>query len=211
MVHGVEPTLPFNITLATFLIPDISKLLTTEELIAVRMRQLQKRKEDLAAIHDNVLRSRFESVRQFEKMHTTTICDFNFKPGALILVRNSSIETDLGCKTKPQYYGPMVVIRRTPNGSYCLTEMDGTISKLCYAAFRLVPYHAHSRTSILVTRLIEREDLVKIYLDEDPAEAIVEGDGGPGVEMEDSEAVQEVQGRVLRSGRRYGEGQAGRR
>ena len=89
--------------------------------------------------------------------------------------------------------------------------MDGAISKLHYAAFQLVPYHTCSRTSIPVTRLIKRKDLVKIYLDKDLAEEIVEGDGGPGVEMEDSEAVQEVQGQVLRSGRRYGEGQAGRR
>ena len=34
------------------------------------------------------------------------------------------------------------------------------------------------------------------------------GNGGLEVEMEDSEVVQEVQGRVLRSGQRYGENQA---
>ena len=110
MVNGVEPTLPFDITLATFLIPNISKSLTTEELIPVHARQLQKCEEDLAAICDNVLRSCFESVRQFEKTHATTIHNFDFMPGALVLVKNSSIETDLGRKTKPRYYSPMVVI-----------------------------------------------------------------------------------------------------
>ena len=192
MAHGVEPILPFDITLATFLVPDIAKPLSTSELLAIRARQLQKRDEDLAAIHDNVLKSRFESVRQFERMHEKSLRDFDFKPGALVLVRNSSIETDLGRKSKPRYLGPMVVVRRTPNGSYRLAELDGAVSKLRFAAFRLIPYHARSRSSIPVTRLVEREDLIQIYLDEDQAEE-------EGVEVE---AEQELESdRVLRSGR----------
>ena len=195
MAHGTEPTLPFDLTLATFLIPDIAKPLPTNELIAICARQLEKREEDLAAILSNVLRSRFESVHQFEKAHAATIKNHDFKPGTLVLVRNSSIETDLGHKTKPRYYGPMVVIHRTPNGSYHLAELDGTISKLRYAAFRLVPYHARSRSSIPVTRLIEREELIKIHLDEDQAEENAEG------EIDNVE-----EGRVLRSGRKTGRG-----
>jgi hypothetical protein len=35
MAHGVEPILPFDITLATFLIPNLVKPLTTNELIAM--------------------------------------------------------------------------------------------------------------------------------------------------------------------------------
>ena len=191
MAHGTKPTLPFDLTLATFLIPDIAKPLPTNELIAIRARQLEKREEDLVAILSNILQSRFESVHQFEKVHAATIKNHDFKPGTLVLVRNSSIETDLGRKTKPWYYGPMVVICRTPNGSYRLAELDGAISKLRYVAFRLVPYHAHSRSSIPVTRLIEREELIKIHLDEDQAEENAEG------EIDNVE-----EGRVLRSGRK---------
>jgi transposase InsO family protein len=171
MAHGVEPILPFNITLATFLVPNIAKPLSTDELISIRTRQLQKREDDLAAIHNNILHSRFSSVRQFERTFEKTITKHEFKPGALVLVRNSSIESDLGRKTKPRYFGPMVVIRRTPNGTYRLAELDGAVSKLRFAAFRIVPYHARSRTSVPVTRLIDREELTKIYLDEDNGKA----------------------------------------
>ena len=87
----------------------------------------------------------------------------------------------------------MVVIRRTPNGLYRLAELDSAISKLRYAAFRLVPYHARSRSSIPVTRLIEHEELIKIHLDEDQAEENAEG------EIDNVE-----EGRVLRSGRKTG-------
>ncbi len=89
-------------------------------LLAIRLRQLQKREVDLATIHTNVLNSRSKSVQQFEQAYEQSIKDFDFKPGALVLVRNSSIETDLGRKSKPCYLSPMVVIRRTPNGAYRL-------------------------------------------------------------------------------------------
>ncbi len=62
MAHGVEPILPFDITLAMFLVPDIAKPLSTSELLAICAHQLQKRNEDLAVIHNNVLKCHFESV-----------------------------------------------------------------------------------------------------------------------------------------------------
>ncbi len=66
MAHGVKPILPFDITLATFLIPNLVKPLTTDELITTCARQLEKRQEDLTTIHEHVLRSRFMSAQQFE-------------------------------------------------------------------------------------------------------------------------------------------------
>ena len=107
MAHGVEPILPFDITLATFLVPDLVKPLTTNELIATRARQLEKRQEDLAEIHDRILRSRFTSAQQFERQHAHTIRDFDFRPGTLVLVRNPGAELD---KVKPRYCGPMLVV-----------------------------------------------------------------------------------------------------
>ena len=56
----------------------------------------------------------------------------------------------------------MVVLRRTRNGAYRLAELDGAVSKRRYAAFRLVPYFARSRTSIPVTRVLDRDDLTEM-------------------------------------------------
>jgi hypothetical protein len=66
MVHSVEPVLPFDITLATFLVPNLTDKLSTVDLIATRTRQLLKRDNNLAAIHSNILKSCFESVYQFK-------------------------------------------------------------------------------------------------------------------------------------------------
>ena len=106
MAHGVEPTLPFDIIQATFLVPDLTQPLSTADLLATRARQLQKRPADLAAIHDRILASRHASIRQFEKHYTNTIHDFDFAPRALVLVCNTSLNMD---KMKPRYLGPMIV------------------------------------------------------------------------------------------------------
>jgi hypothetical protein len=65
----------------------------------------------------------------------------------------------------------MVVLRCTQNGSYRLAELDGTVSNLRFAAFRLVPYHARSRSSIPVTRLVDRDDLARVITDDDVVRA----------------------------------------
>ena len=59
--------------------------------------------------------------------------------GDLVLVRNNKIDMELDRKMKPQYIGPMVVIRQTIGGAYILAEADGTLSKL-----RLIPYNSRS-------------------------------------------------------------------
>jgi hypothetical protein len=187
MAHGVKPVLPFDITLATFLVPDVAQQLSTADLIAVRTRQLQRRESDLAAVHSNVLRSRFESVKQFERSFKRTIRDHDFQPSALVLMRNSAIETDLSRKSKPRYFGPMVVIRRSPGGAYRLAELDSAVSRLRYAVFHLVPYHARSSTAIQVTQLIGEGEQAQIEADVD-AKGADEHTGVSTAELADSES-----------------------
>ncbi|KIJ43124.1 hypothetical protein M422DRAFT_138632, partial [Sphaerobolus stellatus SS14] len=141
MAHGVHPVLPFDVVEATFLVPRIDTPLSTIDLIALRARQLEKRIEDLEEIKARVLKARYASIAQFEKDNANLIVDYDFKEGALVLVRNSAIDTDLSRKTKPRYLGPLVVIRRTQNKAYILAELDGALHKNPYAAFRLIPYY----------------------------------------------------------------------
>jgi hypothetical protein len=47
----------------------------------------------------------------------------------------------------------MIVIRCTKGGAYILAELDGSVSKLCYAAFCLFPYLPRNETKISVTSI----------------------------------------------------------
>jgi len=163
MVHSVEPILPFDLIQATFLVPNLTQPLSTEDLLAVHARQLQKRLVNLTSIHNHILASRHASVRQFEKQYANTIRDLDFTPGSLVLVRNTNLNID---KMKPRYLGPMVMLRRTRNGAYRLGELDGAISKLRYAAFRLIPYYARSRSFIPVTHIVDGDDLASLEFDD---------------------------------------------
>jgi hypothetical protein len=141
IAHGTKLLFPFDLAEATYLAPPLD-MMETMDLLMIWAWQLQKWKEDLEMVKERVLEACYVSVRHFLNKHQHTIRDFDFKPGALVLVRNSVIKMELNRKSKPRYLGLMVVVRRTERGAYVLTELDGTIVKTSYAAFWMVPYHA---------------------------------------------------------------------
>ena len=73
----------------------------------------------------------------------------------------------------------MVVIRWTFGRSYRLAELDGTVRKMNYAAFRLVPYFPRIHISVPLDRLIEPADSDDTVMTEH------NGDGTPVVVYED--------------------------
>ncbi len=65
----------------------------------------------------------------------------------------------------------MVIIRRMLGGSYILSELDGSLSALCFAAFHVIPYFARSCITILITRLLDiSEDKLQKMTTDDPAD-----------------------------------------
>ena len=106
MTHGIEPILPFDLALATYLVPNLTSPLSTVNLIATRARQLQTQDEDPAAIQEDIVKSRLAAARKFEQQFTNTIKTGQFTLGDLVLVRNSAVK-NTHQKMKPRYFGPM--------------------------------------------------------------------------------------------------------
>ena len=158
MAHGIHPLLPFDITEATYLAPTQDFGMSTEDLIALRARQLAKRPEEIEDMRKRVTDARQRNLEQFERRHQSRIVDFDFQPGSLVLVRNTRVEESLNRKTKPRYLGPVVVVRKTPGTSYVIAELDGTQSQLRIAGFRLIPYFPRTRTKIPIISGISDDD-----------------------------------------------------
>lgn len=140
LLYGVEPLLPFDLTEASFMIQSYKSGMTTAELLAARLQQLEKRPEDIAKAVSTLKKHRLQSKEQFEKRFATRLCQGSYGPGTLVLIRNTAIEKSLNRKTLPKYEGPYQVIRQRTGGAYLLAELDGTPRRQAIAAFRVVPY-----------------------------------------------------------------------
>ena len=175
LAYGVHPILPFDIVEATFLAPKQDFGISTEDLVALRARQLQKRPEDIQRMRDIVTETRLKYIRQFERQHRGRIINFDHQPGALVLIRNSLIEEALNRKTQARYYGPVVVVRKTKGNSYVIAELDGAQSQQHVAGFRLIPYLPQRATDFpLVSNIPEAEQAAT---DDDPADLDVDEEG----------------------------------
>ena len=164
-LHGYEPLLPFDVTYATFLLPPINGKLSDAELLAIQANQLARRDEDVAKITKRVLKARFSSVAEFETKHKHTIIDFDFEPGELVLVLNKKAEPEMGRKGKPRYFGPLMVARRLRNGNYRLAEVNGALSKLKYAAYRLISYYPRCQQALQITEILSEAELTEVAED----------------------------------------------
>lgn len=140
LLHGVDPVLPFDLAEASFLVDGFTRDLSSSELLALRIRQLEKRAGDIERAKATLVQLRYRSKEQFEKRFRTKLRTTDYAPGDLVLVRNSPIEQSHDRKSKPRFNGPYEVVRRTKGGSYVLQELDGSIWRQGVAAFRLYPY-----------------------------------------------------------------------
>ena len=145
---GTHPIIPLDLVEATWLRPPPDSFMSTEDYLADRAIALMKRPQDLARLRDAVLEARIKAARRFELKHMHTIRDFDFKPGNLVLRRNTAIEKSLNRKMRARYEGPLVVVARNRGGAYILCTLDGAVYDRPCAAFRLVPYFARRHIEI---------------------------------------------------------------
>lgn len=140
LLHGIQPVLPFDLIEASFLISGWKSNMPTSDLLALRIRQLEKKPEDIRQAALTLRKHRFASKEQFERRFKTRLTHDSYTPGTLVLVRNTAVEKSLNRKSKNRYNGPFEVVRRTQGGSYILKELDGAIGRQGIAAFRVIPY-----------------------------------------------------------------------
>lgn len=140
LLHATEPVLPLDLAEATFLVEDFKRGISTEELLVLRAQQIFKHPDNVQRASETLKKARFTSKAQFEKRFHKRLTRTKYKPGELVLVRNTAIEMSHDRKSKPRYLGPYEVHKETKGGNYKLKELDGTSLRYTYAAFRLLPY-----------------------------------------------------------------------
>ncbi len=152
-VTGAHPIIPLDIEEATWLVEYPDKIISTAELVGLRAKALAKHIQHIEEMRERVSAEKLAAVRRYERVHEATIENYDFQPGDLVLVRNTTVEKSLNTKMSPRYLGPMVVVRRTKGGSYLCCEMNGAMFRGKIAQFRVVPFEARKR--IKLSRKIE--------------------------------------------------------
>ena len=147
-VMGTHPLLPLDIVEANYLLPPPESLLSTTDLVARHAVALQKQQEDLARLRDWVHKTCNRAALQFERHHSHTIRDFDFKARDLVLIWNTAIKKALNWKMQPRYFEPMVVISCNRGGAYIICDLDGMLGHALIAAFRVVPYLAREKLEL---------------------------------------------------------------
>jgi hypothetical protein len=168
---GAHPVIPLDIEEATWMVEFPGTIISTAELVGLRAKALAKHVQHVEEMRERVSAEKLAAVRRYETIHEHTIKDFNFQPGDLVLVRNTTVEKSLNTKMAIRYLGPMVVVRRTKGGSYLCCEMNGAMFHGKIAQFRVVPYMARAHLD-LSEDILSRIDLSKEVLDD----LVAEGD-----------------------------------
>lgn len=144
LLYGVHPVLPLDLTEATFMVEGFEEGMSSADLLALRIRQLERHPEDIERAAKRLKEARLRSKAQFERRYHKKIRRKIYSRGDPVLIRNTMVEKELNRKTKPRYLGPFLVDRRTRGGSYVLKEMNGVFMRQGVAAFRLYPYLARN-------------------------------------------------------------------
>ena len=191
MVTGAHPILPLDIQEATWLVELPDRVLTTVELIAYRAQALAKHRQHVIDMRRRIDQGKREWLARYEKDNKSTIKDLDFKPGDLVLVRNTEIESSLDKKMKARYNGPMIVVSRSRGGSYVLAEMDGSVFQQKVGAFRVIPYFARQQLDLSegIQSIIDvtEDGLKKIESSSDGTEDPVKDFGFEGVNLRTSD------------------------
>lgn len=116
LLHGVHPVLFFDLVDATFLVEGFRAGLSSVELLVLRIRQLERREEDIASAAAALKKARFKSKEEYERKYRKRLRKKDFKGGDLVLIRNCGEEEKMNRKTKPRYTGPYEVERKTKGG-----------------------------------------------------------------------------------------------
>ena len=139
LILGQSPVLPVDLELETYLGIDWEKVVTTEDLLEARVKQLENRDVVLQEAYSKQQDSRQQSVDYWNSKKKLRE---PLEKGQLLLVYNKSLDSQWGKLFENKWNGPYRIKTQNPGGSYSLEELDGTEITRNFASSQVKPYYS---------------------------------------------------------------------
>jgi hypothetical protein len=162
--YGAEHILPMDTAYVSLSGLDWLAVQSTEDLLTLRCRQLERRDEDLEEIVLQTRRMREKNKEAFDAAHFIRTEELNL--GDLVLLWDIKKEKDKSSvvKLQPRWLEPYKIIRVAESlGSYRIAELDGAILQGPFAGKRLKKFRLRAKESGL-DQTIARAPSPQLYV-----------------------------------------------
>ena len=137
LMYGQKPLMPIEETVLSWSCLPWDSDLETADLLALKIRQLERRKEDIDIATIKLKEARLKNKAAFDKKHR--LRPREVKEGDWVLVYDSSLDNQYTTMRKmvKRWFGPYIVIHVFDNATYKLAELDGTELRVLIAGKRI--------------------------------------------------------------------------
>jgi hypothetical protein len=137
LMFGQKPIMPMERTISSWATIDWRDEMSREELLAARIRQLERRPEDVELAAEKLRVSRTKNKARFDRTHR--LRPKKIEEGDWVLVYDSSLDNQHRATRKfaRRWFGPYTVQSANDNGTYHLAELDGTRMAIPVAGKRI--------------------------------------------------------------------------
>ena len=137
LMTGQSPVMPTEKSITTWSVLPWKEEMSREDLLAIRIRQLEERSEDVELAVQRQQNARFNNKPRFDKQHR--LRPKKIEEGDWVLVYDSSLDHQHRTlrKFSRRWFGPYEVRQTFQNGTYRLSELDGTLLRVPIAGKRI--------------------------------------------------------------------------
>ena len=126
LLYKQKQIMPTEQTISSWATVDWKDEMSREELLAARIRQLERRPEDVDRAAEKLRVARVKNKGRFDRTHR--LRPKKIEEGDWVLVYDNSLDNQHRAMRKfaRRWFGPYVVTSANDNGTYHLAELDGT-------------------------------------------------------------------------------------
>ena len=126
LMYGQKPIMPTEWTISSWATVDWKDEMSQEKLLLARIRQLERRPEDVERAVEKLRLARLKNKGRFDRTHR--LRPKKIEEGDWVLVYDNSVDNQHKTirKFSRKWFGPYVVTSANDNGTYHLAELNGT-------------------------------------------------------------------------------------